>query len=323
MINISNHTIFILLDDGRAVPFDSAFLQQRILDACLNAGVSDSWVAQDIALSVEFAISKTLNAGESGSVKAAEIDALVTRILEDAGYIDAAEEYGKVAGHYLPENFRIAELRKFLEERLNLSGEQLASVAARVRNTLVSIAAPVPSPQLILELARHFRQIDTDGVHLDIEIPKHHFAGASLIESAEIQNKLSTETAEMVSKRILTIHPVNLKVFQYLRIGVRLTGLVTESKLSAPVTELSLMPLFYPLAECIDSICLEADSICLERNFADATPLKLLLDFTDTAIFTREWMGCQTPSSAEKTARELALSLASQLTHKPFKITCK
>ena len=200
-----------------------------------------------------------------------------------------------------------------------------AEVLCRVRNTLISIGAEHPSAELVLELARHFRDYVLKGKSsLEIETQAvHRSGGAWILDREWIEKKLPEETRIWVEKRVLMLHPVNLKIFQYLRVDVRLTGLLSDLPLKPPLTELSVTPLFHEPALAVDSVCLAADSVCRENGAGFAVPLKLLLCFPDAGIFTGEWMDCRTPPSAEKMSRDLAESFCSMLSRIPFKVICK
>ena len=81
MIEVSSNSVSILYPDGTSAVFDAAELSSRIAKSCISAGMPDSWIAEDIALSVEFALqTQLLNSGEK-SVHASEIDS--EREIED------------------------------------------------------------------------------------------------------------------------------------------------------------------------------------------------------------------------------------------------
>lgn len=325
MINLSDSTIFVIHKDGSSVPFDSQELQSRLVNLCIDAGITDAWVAGDIALSVEFALLHRLRDSESPSVKAEDIDAIVIRVLEDIGFSRVADEYRKTLTAYnVTAKIPIAELSAFISRELDITGAQLVSISGKVRNSLISIGAEQPNGDLVLELAKHFRALAVRKISsADIEMPDFtSTGGAKVIDGKLIFDALSPGNKEFVEKRILKLYPVNLKIFQYLRIDVRLTGLAEKGNLAAPLTELSLAPHLLRLADVIDAVCLAADAICREKKFEDVVPLKLLLCFSDMTIFAREWMGCHTPAAVESASRELASALRSMLARVPFKVIC-
>lgn len=327
MINLRENTVFVVYGDGSSAPFDAAELQSRVLNVCLSAGMTDAWVAQDIALSVEFALTCKFHDSDTPKVSAEEIDGIVVRILEDLGYSAIAAEYRRLS-RLQTAVVRISVssgLKEFIGGELGLAGTLLSEIVCRVRNTLISIGAEHPSAELVLELARHFRDYVLKGKpSLEIETQAvHRSGGAWILDREWIEKKLPEETRIWVEKRVLMLHPVNLKIFQYLRVDVRLTGLLSDLPLKPPLTELSVTPLFHEPAQAVDSVCLAADSVCRENGAGFAVPLKLLLCFPDAGIFTGEWMDCRTPPSAEKMSRDLAESFCSMLSRIPFKVICK
>lgn len=325
MIDIGNGVVMIVYADGSSAPFDVSELQSRLIDVCLDAGMTDASVACDIALSVEYALTKRFRESGALNISSDEIASIVTRILEDIGYHFIADEYRKsIHMGNITARIPIDELKSFIAGKLNLSGVSLVSIAGKVHNTLLSIGSEHPTPELVYELASHFREVQMRKTPLDIELPDFNLsAGSKLIDSKPIIEKLPCDIQEYITKRILKLYPINLRIFQYLRIDLRLSGLATEAGLIAPLTELSLASRFNRLAEIIDDICLVADFVCAEKGFGNATPLKLMLYFSDVSIFTREWMGCVTIPAMEKTSHELATYLCASLSRTPFKIICK
>lgn len=326
MINLSEETIFVVFPDGTSAPFDVLELQERLGALCQNAEIEpETWVPQDIALSVEFALLRKFRGVKSASIKAEEIDEIVHRILEDIGCVELARIYRKDSNsnRHHSANLQLNGLRKFLEESMNLSGDLLATVSSKVQNTLISMGAQQPSTQLVMELANYFREYALETVHLDVQMPDFEVAsGALRIDRKLILARIDQTTRDFSEKRILKIHHINLKIFPAMRLDVRLTGLVTEAKLVAPLTELAVEPLFVRLARSIDSLCMIGDGLCREQNFDSVTPLKLILTFSDVSIFAREWMDCSQPDCLERLSRDLAVMLSGYLARTPFKVIC-
>ena len=92
MIKLSDSSILVVGSDGRAIPFEPEDLQTRIIKACISSGNKDLWIAQDIALSVEFAI-VSQSQDSSSSIRASELDSLVAKILEETGYSEVAGKF--------------------------------------------------------------------------------------------------------------------------------------------------------------------------------------------------------------------------------------
>jgi len=325
MIRVGEHTFFLLAPDGRSVPFDPAVLQERIASA-LGGGTDpkDAFVARDITSAVELALASRKNGPEDSSCfKAEALDELVVRILNGAGYRSAAEKFRREAirnGDFV--RIPLDRIRSFIEENLSLSGEMLDRIAEKVFHTMKSIGADDSSPGLVLELARHFLSAAAGGVRFNIEQPDFTPDKECTIKSSELEAALPDEARSFFEKRILRVHPVNLRILPALRIDVRLTGIAEREALSAPLTELALAPGFIRAARAADALCLAADGLFRAHgNLADL-PAKVLLNLADASVFTREWMGCNSVESQEKCAVALCRAFACEMTRVPFRQTC-
>ena len=81
MIKLSDGAIMLIRPDGSQVEFEADELQSGIIRGCLAAGTRDLWIAEDIALSIEYAMALPGNRGRIFTVS--EINSLVIKILEE------------------------------------------------------------------------------------------------------------------------------------------------------------------------------------------------------------------------------------------------
>ena len=78
------------MKDGSTEFFQSDKLQEKLEISCRAAGLTKTWIAEDIALSVEFSL------GELGNDKIftdSEIDSIVIKVLQEAGLAAVATHY--------------------------------------------------------------------------------------------------------------------------------------------------------------------------------------------------------------------------------------
>ncbi len=318
MIRIGEHASLILFPDGRAIPFEPAYLLQRLEKVLAERIDQSETVARDIVSAVELVL-----AGHGGqSIREEALNDLVVRILNSAGLNSAAAAYRDDAVlnggmDRIPQ----AKLRTFLEENLELTGNILDRISEKVGNTMKSIGADESSPALALELAKHFLSI-ASAAKFNVELPDFTPDKECIIRPEDMLVRLAPVSAAFFEKRILRINPVNLKIFPALRLEVRLTGIATENRLLSPLTELALAPGIIQAARAADELCLVADSLFQAHGNTGDLPAKVFLHLTDASLFSRNWMGCNSVEAQEKCAVSLAKLFASEMTRVPLKLTC-
>lgn len=327
MIRIGEHSILILSPDGRSIPFDPAELQTR-LEKLLSAYVDSKElsITRDIASATEMILLNKFRDSEPGQtpcIKGEVLDDLICRILIGAGFRKAAEEYRRETvanGGFV--RIPLDRIRGFLEENLEIYGDSLDRIAEKVFHTMKSIGADDSSPQLALELARHFQSVAMGKVAFNITPPDFDPDKDCTIQPEQLIARLSPESRSFFEKRILMVGKINLKIFPALRLDLRLTGIATDGDLIAPLTELVLAPAFIRVARAADELCLVADELFRQRGCEADIPVKILLNLMDASVFTRDWMGCNSTESQERCAVQLCKAFASELTRFPAKLTC-
>lgn len=327
MIRIGEHSILILAPDGRSIPFDQAELQQR-LEKLLSSHLDSKelGIARDIASATEMILLNKFHSEDPERppcIKSEVLDDLICRILTGAGFRKAAEEYRREAvtkGGFV--RIPLDRIRSFLEEHLEVYGDNLDRIAEKVFHTMKSIGADDSSPQLALELARHFQAVAAGKVAFNITPPDFDPDKDCTITPEQLIARLSPENRFCFDQRILMVGKINLRIFPALRLDLRLTGIATHYNLIAPLTELALAPAFVQIAKAADELCLITDEVFQQRGNTADIPVKILLNLMDASVFTRDWMGCNSTESQERCAMQLCKIFASELTRFPFKLTC-
>lgn len=322
MINISANTLLVVHSDGRSMPFDADSLRSSILAAAPEVGDD---TARDISLAIEFALKKQSRSTDSSeqSFMHTEIDSMIVSILSGVGMSGAAEKYRK-SSTLKGDIYRIPinKMEFFIAENFGLSGETLKLIAAKVFNTVKAIGADSAEPALICELAKHFINLNAaSGIPYTVVRPDFRSNTDFTVDISEIESLLPDDVTPFISKRIITLHSMDLRIFQALHADIRLNGIAENANLVPPMTELALAEHFMRTAQALDKICLAADEAARRKAFDIAIPLKLILHLSDASIFTRDKMACQTSSEQEICAAELCSMLSGMLTRRPIKFT--
>ncbi len=315
MIEISSNAVCILYPDGTSAAFDAAELSARIARSCSAAETADAWIADDIALSVEFALQTRLQQSGEKSVPLAEIESCVVRILEDAGYADAAEKFlsgerppgemGKVAQADVPE---------FLLSKLQLDPQEADAVAVKVISAMHAIRAERCSVRLILELARHFRE--TAAENRPAVRPVRPGKASPPPAPGEIAARLPESQRRYMKEGILALR-TGSALFESIRLDVDFHPLMKNLPFAPPVTELLLAPRLMECAEAADSVCRAAEECCGNPE------LPLVVTLLHAKEFVKTRMLCEEEDSVTRCARSLSDYFCSMLRERPFKVFCR
>lgn len=324
MIELSENTVLILDPEGRTAPFDPELLRTRLAEALQVSGVPDSSLASDIALAVDFALRERARTSPD-VLRSADVEILAGRILSDLGLDGAARAFRRTApAGTVSFVVEVQRIRDFLEGQFPGSGIALDRTAKKVFHTLQSIGAEAAKPALITELAKHFL-LSAPGTG-GREFPEPSFPRSlspCTLSPDEILARLKDPEAQTaVRERIVTLHPIDLRIFPVLRFDLRLTGLARDLP-PGPLTELSLAPSLYRAADVMDSLALAADSACAAAGHETDTPLKTALHLMDASVFTHDYMGCSSEKETKACASSLANILRSALSRVPIRVTCR
>ena len=301
MIELSSGIVSILYADGTSAAFDAAELRLRLEKSCTASGMADPWIAEEIALSVEYALrSRRTDPESSGNVvHAADIDDCVVRILEETGYAAVARHFRSNAvasGDF--GKLTLDSVADFLSTKLQLSPQSVTPLARKVCAAMSIIGAEKCSPRLVIELARHFREVSAQTHTLR---PLH----PEKLPVAQPE-PIPSQTSPVIVKRTDTLFPS-------IRAEIDLNSLLADCRLSPPLTELALMPLLMPCAEKLDAACAE-----LRKNGAEKLPL--LLTFCGFHEFARKWLSYDFSGKPDKSLEYFSEFFCSMLREKPFKI---
>ncbi len=317
----NSSSISVIRNDGTAVPFDVEDIQTRIIRACITAGETESWIAGDLSLSIEFA----LISSRRTSIRSDELDSMVVRALEDSGYPQIAADYQRISGTPSPDLIEVSRtaLMPAISKNLAMEGDRLEQIAAQVENALKTIGFRQTTLQLILEMARQFRDNEPapasqkSGAHTPVR--KRACGSAIVLRQPDLVPMLPPETARMLELRILRVFNIS-RLFPVLRIELSLSAFSDFCALPKPVMELAFWSVSRKLSGAVDSVCLAADRFCSAHGETGAVPLPLYLGVRDSLRFGVDYMGCQ-KTIARECVSGLVGTFASSLGRQPFKTT--
>ena len=315
MEKFSRRDIRIREADGSNTPFDLAELRTRLDATFISAGrAAESYLAEDIAVAVAYTLAR-LPRPEPVVVSRGELDAAVLRAIEDNGFPEVARAFR--AGGTVESSLETTDdgetLAALLKRFFRGAGEErFAQVLAEVRNAARLLKIESASPQLWLELARHYDRRIAERRSMAAEEPLP--LPVTLTETALSQ--LLPETAEKwVDAGVLKISGVT-SLFPSIHFYFMLRKFAAYHHLSGTITELELEPLLYRAGAVLEE---------LRRNIGraidkDGGDLPCLITVPDIFDFIAEYAGGERLGS-ESLAAELAGALTSGLPRDHYKLS--
>jgi len=169
MMGDATSILRILDDDDQPVELDILAFEEELADSFRRAGFADTWMAEDISLTVE----EKLRIGGCDLMHRQDIDALVQSLLNAAGFQDVAREYASLRGNdfFKEERSNLkhwtdASLHGLLVRALPLEREQLDPLVAKCSDVLRSCGLDLATDKFVIGLALHLYLNDVKDLDL-------------------------------------------------------------------------------------------------------------------------------------------------------------
>ena len=295
MIKLRDNVVSTLLDDGSTAIMDFESLRKRLKRSWKAAGYPDDSIAEDIAFSVELALSESACGSDFTS---SEIDAFVLKVLREAGLVEVAEHYGlnfTSVDSLVPVelNSIIDIVRRFTP----LEGSSVESIAEKVLESAVGFGANEASPTLLLELARHFASAPKPPESSASRTTSKHMSDSVwLVRSDEILEMAAPASRELIDGGFLNQHGVSA-LFPSIRLDFDIAKFADSLDLSPPAPELALLPRFVAFADAVNDIVDKLDARLSETGRVDINDIALRLTLLHSDSFAEIWLGGVWPES--------------------------
>lgn len=301
MIKLRENIVMTLLPDGSTTAMEVELLKTKLKRSWRAAGYPDDSIAEDVAISVELALSEFAHAE---SFTTAEIDSFVVKVLREAGLTAIAEHYGldfNVTDSTVP--FTRNEILKIIRKFISIDESASESLCERVLNAGLKINLAQAPPTLVLELAKYFHIDSAKFADAAVEAAKNRpkqfqTTRTWLMTSDEIFSATTPATQSMLSSQYLTVRNVSA-LFPSINVDFDIAKFANSSEFIPPVPDFALLP---HLAEAIDGvsdILKVVDSYILKLNANGGQPLAAHLKIMNPDIFTETWLGGEWPASRE------------------------
>lgn len=325
MIKLADSTIMINTPSGETTPFEPEQIQAGIVHSFDAAGIHESWLAEDITMAVEFALSQ--NFSENKLFSSSEINSTIIKILEVNGFPDAAEHYRKY--HAFTEitlSPDPAALSTLLERQLALHDDTLKKTVGKVCEAARRLGINYAPPSLFVEMARYFKNTTAPLPEKDMLAGKtatplrmnNSSLGKNryLVPAAEINAQLSPATKQFIETGIVSVKGISA-ISNSLLLELRLAKLASYLNFKPVITEMMMLTRFNETAtilnECFD---------CASKLMAKAQPtleLHASLSVPDMSTFAIKYLGAEWPE-AKKDCRYFLTCLINSLNFNIFSV---
>ncbi len=296
-----NADITVIEFDGSRELFRMEELQNRLFGAFVAVGRGDcASLAEDIALATERALRDcdrpNLTFGRG------ELDAAIVRLLENAGYPQAAQVYMRrgVSSVLTIDTKAKAEIALLLRKHLSCSDIRFNHIVDAVVQAMQKAEIPAATPTLLLELGRHFER-EYREAPLQLPLPQ-----IPAFDRESLLPLLSPEAAHFVESGILRVAGIHT-LFPSLRFYCLLNDFAAEKKYQPPMTELEVVPDLRKIGRLIDEM-----RIVIDRALDLPEPLPCLLTLPDLPEFIEQYFE-QDRAGIAPVAGELADVIASEI----------
>ncbi len=320
MIKLSGSVIMLIRPDGSQVEFDSDELQSGIIRSCLAAGSRDVWIAEDIALSIEYAL--TIPANRDRTFTVSDVNSLVIKVLEETGYPEVAEEYRRhnsTVGVMVSAEYDL--IGELISRHLGLSGNRLTDVADQVLEAAEKLEIEEASPALFVELAKMFKERLTVEEEVGIiQLPTMGKHSPWQLGKNDIYTALTPPTLKLADEKIINFSGVS-QLFPALKIDFKITRFIKLLNLESPLTEMAVIPFFHTVAAAINDIYAAVLSLHCRLGEKQAE-LPVYLNVNDMSRFACKNLFSSWPD-AEAGCREMIAYLEEMLDFQLFKVSLK
>ncbi len=296
----------VLRSDGVTESFDPAVLKSAILECFEDSGTPESYLAEDAALAVEFAMKSSRRPRKIFTES--EINTATVKVLEQAGLAEVASLFSRRnSGVKLSLSAQRQLIHGLIERHLssfeNRDAEELTD---NVLNAVNLLKIREAQPALYLELARYF-QDNTSGIELPPMASPPPADSFETLGIQEITAHLSPGALRLINDRILSISPVS-SIFKTMRITVRICRLAESMNLIPPITEMMISGELYRIGKILNNTVLSIQAMYSTKTGSDYE-LPVYIMIPDLEKFAAKWLEWSWPD-AENSCMELLLPLS-------------
>ena len=316
MIKLANNSIMLTNSDGMTSAFDPERLQSRIIQSFLAAGITESHLADDISLAVEFSLQKSKRKEKIFTLS--EINNSVVRILKDTGFPEIAAIFLRNnACSQLTITPEFNTVRKLLQKHFGVNLNSIDELTGKVLSAAQHLNIKNAAPELFIELAKHyeteeFASEDIEPVSLDSWEQDNRW----LVSAKTLEQELAVSARSLIDAKVIRLIGVS-GMFPSIRIFFMMNEFCRFHGLTGPLTEMVLIPYLFSAGKAIDNCIATTDRLTVEQ--AGQKDLPIFITIPDMSSFAAQILDSSWPG-VEKDCREMVTPLCNSLSRPLFKL---
>jgi hypothetical protein len=315
MIKLAENSITLTGIEGTTSAFDPDYLQARIIQSFITAGISESHLAEDISLAVEFSLRKSNRKEKNFTIS--EVNNIVARIMMDTGFPEVAAIYLRNnASSQMTIDPEFNTIKKLLQKHLGINNTKIDSLCGKVIAALGQLNIKDAAPGLFLELAKHyemeaFADDAIEPVALDTWEQDNHW----LVTAKQLEQELAISARNLINSKVIRLAGVS-SMFPSIRIFFMINEFCRFHGFEGPLTEMVLIPYLFSAGKAIDS-CIKTTELLASEEVQGELPV--FLTIPDMSSFAVQMLNASWPE-VEKDCREMMTPLCNSLSRPLFKL---
>ena len=315
MIKLADNSIMLTNSEGLLRAFDPDRLQTRIIQSFLAAGITESYLADDISLAVEFSLQKSKRKDKVFTLS--EVNNTVVKILRDTGFPEIAAIYLRNnACSKLTVDPEFNTVKKVLAKHFGNGAPALDLLCSKVVSAAEQLEISNASPGLYVELAKYYEteecsSEDIEPVQLDQWEEDKHW----LVPAKKLKSELAISSSNLINAKVIRLSGIS-SMFPSIRIFFMINEFCHFHDLKGPLTEMVLIPYLFSAGKAIDNCITAAERLAAE---AGQEKLPIFLTVPDMSSFAIQMLDASWPE-VEKDCREMLVPLCNSLSRPLFKL---
>ena len=316
MIKLADTSIMLTNPDGVTTAFEPDRLQSRIIQSFLAAGITESYLADDISLAVEFSLQKSKRKEKVFTLS--EINNSVVRILKDTGFPEIAAIYLRNnACSKLTITPEFNTIKKLFQEHFGINLNSIDELVGKVISAAQHLNISNASPELFIELAKHYETEDFASEDIEpVSFDSWEQDNRWLVSAKTLEQDLAVSTRNLINAKVIRLIGVS-GMFPSVRIFFMINEFCDFHGLTGPLTEMTLMPYLFSAGKAIDNCIATTDLIAAKQ--ANQKDLPIFITIPDMSSFASQMLDASWPG-VEKDCREMVTPLCNSLSRPLFKL---